>query len=161
MRSVTGTRRPELFLDANILFSAAWKDDAAALLLFELAAGGFCTLVTSRLAREEASSNLTIKRPERLVVLKKLMASLDLATEPGERYLEKASRHGLPDKDIPILAAALSSSASLLVTGDRRDFGHLYGNRIEGVEVVGLGTAIERVIGTKQRSSQDSKLKKH
>lgn len=144
---MTGASKPTVFLDANILFSAAWKDDAAALLLFELAARGFCTLLTSRLAREEADRNLTIKRPERLVILQKLMARVEFTAEPGEKHLEIASHHGLPDKDVPILAAALLSDAGLLVTGDRRDFGHLYGKRIEGVEVVGLGTAIERLIG--------------
>jgi len=52
-----------------------------------------------------------------------------------------------PDKDIPILAAAIAQSADLLVTGDRRDFGHLYGTSPGEVEVIGLSGAIERVLG--------------
>jgi len=52
-----------VFLDANILFSAAWKDDADAALLFELAEAGYCQLTTSRLAVEEASRNIAAKRP--------------------------------------------------------------------------------------------------
>ncbi|NEX19717.1 hypothetical protein G3480_05205 [Thiorhodococcus mannitoliphagus] len=43
-----------LFLDANILFSAAYRDTSPALLLFELASAGRCRLVTSTFAWGEA-----------------------------------------------------------------------------------------------------------
>jgi hypothetical protein len=39
-----------VFLDANILFSAAYRDGSQALLLFELAAAGRCQLMTSAFA---------------------------------------------------------------------------------------------------------------
>jgi len=58
-----------VFLDANTLFSAAWKDGAGAALLFDLAEAGFCELTTSRLAVEEARRNIARKRPERQPVL--------------------------------------------------------------------------------------------
>jgi hypothetical protein len=39
-------------------------------------------------------------------------------------------------KDAPIMAAAVACAADILVTGDRRDFGHLFGKNVEGVHVL-------------------------
>ena len=137
-----------LFLDANILFSAAWKEGADALLLFELAEAGHCELSTSVLALVEARRNLARKRPERQSALERLMKLTPTGREPGQAHLATARTHGLPDKDIPILAAAIAQRVDLLVTGDRRDFGHLYGSSPGEVEVIGLPGAIERVLDT-------------
>jgi len=54
-----------LFLDSNILFSAAYRDGSPALLLFELASVGRCRLVTSGFAWDEAHRNITLKYPQR------------------------------------------------------------------------------------------------
>jgi len=135
-----------VFLDANILFSAAWKEGADAALLFELAAAGFCKLTTSRLAVEEARRNIARKRPERLPPLERFAELALIGREPGASHLALARAHRLPDKDIPILAAAIAQGADLLVTGDRRDFGHLYGSRRVEVEVIDLSGAIERLL---------------
>lgn len=135
-----------LFLDANVLFSAAWKEDASARLLFELDAAGFCRLTTSRLAVEEARQNILRKRPERGSLLEELIGRVVVGREPAAGHLEQAGHHGLPAKDIPILAAAIAQRADRLVTGDRRDFGHLYGKRIKGIRIVGLNEAIKQVL---------------
>jgi|FLYL01.1.fsa_nt_gi predicted nucleic acid-binding protein len=52
----------------------------------------------------------------------------------------------LPAKDAPVLAAAVASRADALVTGDRRHFGGFYGRTLEGVAVLGLREALERVL---------------
>ena len=135
-----------VFLDANILFSAAWKDESAAALLFELGGAGFCHLTTSRLALEEAAQNIARKHAGRLPALRQYAGLVEIGREPKRTHLAAAAAFGLPDKDIPILAAAIAQGAELLVTGDRRDFGHLYGQRPGGVEVIGLNGAIERII---------------
>lgn len=41
-------------------------------------------------------------------------------------------------KDAPLLCAAIQSRCHLFVTGDRRDFGHLYNQRVQEVEIVSL-----------------------
>jgi toxin ParE1/3/4 len=41
-----------------------------------------------------------------------------------------------PDKDKPILGAAMGAGCAYLVTGDKRVFGHLYGKTVEGVTVL-------------------------
>ena len=42
----------------------------------------------------------------------------------------------LDDKDVPILLAAIEARARHLLTGDRQDFGHLYGKTVSGVEIL-------------------------
>jgi predicted nucleic acid-binding protein len=41
--------------------------------------------------------------------------------------------HGLPPKDIPILASAVASHCAVLLTGDIADFGHVIGRTWQGV----------------------------
>jgi uncharacterized protein len=45
----------------------------------------------------------------------------------------------LPDKDRPILLAAIGAGATHLLTGDFRHFGPYYGERIEGVLILPPG----------------------
>lgn len=135
-----------VFLDANILFSAAWKSGADAALLFDLAEAGHARLNTSRLALEEARRNIERKRPARQPILERFARQVSLGKEPLPSHLAVAREHGLPDKDVPILAAAIAQRADWLVTGDRRDFGHLYGASIDGVEVIDLAGAVGRLL---------------
>lgn len=135
-----------VFLDANILFSAAWRDEAAAALLWPLAKAGYRQLLSSRLAVEEAHRNLASKRPERRESLKNLLGTISIGAEPGPAQLAAAKAQGLPSKDIPILAAAMAQKADLLVTGDRRDFGRLYGQSIQGVTILPLQDTLERLL---------------
>lgn len=133
------------FLDANILFSAAWKDNSAAERLLQLGQAGFVTLVTSKLAIEEARRNLHEKRAARLPRLAKLLSAVNVVPDPDAGSLKHARAHGLPDKDIPILAAAIAARANALVTGDRLHFGSLYGRRVQNVTVITLTEALSAI----------------
>ncbi|MBK1705877.1 PIN domain-containing protein [Halochromatium glycolicum] len=135
-----------LFLDANILFSAAYRDGSPALLLFELAAAGRCRLLTSAFAWDEAQRNIALKCPHRTVVLDALRGQLDDAAVPTAAAIENAARRGLPDKDAPILAAACVAEVDILVTGDRTHFGHLYGQAVEGLQVLTLKATLARLL---------------
>jgi hypothetical protein len=42
----------------------------------------------------------------------------------------------LPEKDVPILLAALEARATHLLTGDVQHFGPYFGERIEGMVIV-------------------------
>ena len=59
-----------VFLDANILFTAAYSPDGLSALLIELGAAGRVTLLTSPLAIVEAERNLEAKRPSALPTLR-------------------------------------------------------------------------------------------
>jgi|SRR5271156_383856 len=117
-----------LFLDANVIFSAAYRPDAGLLSLWKLKN---VTLCSSRYAVEEARFNLDDNDPR--ARLEKLAQHLDLF-EAGERGLP--SGISLPEKDAPILLAAIEARASHLLTGDIRHFGSHFGHRIAGILIL-------------------------
>jgi len=119
-----------VFLDANVLFSAAYNDRSELLIFFELASAGIVQLSASAFAIEEARRNIALKRPDRMAAYERLAAKLALAPAPSNEHLAIAQAAGLPPKDAPILAAAPAAKAGLLVTGDRTHFGHLFGRSI-------------------------------
>lgn len=119
-----------VFLDANVLFSAACQDHSDLLVFFELARAGAVQLVSSAFAIEEGRRNIALKRPDRVATYERLMADLDASAAPSNEHLAIAWQVELPPKDAPILAAALAAKADLLVTGDRTHFGHLFGRSI-------------------------------
>jgi predicted nucleic acid-binding protein len=137
----------KLFLDANILFTAAHNEKGISRGLFRLAERGICSLVTSAYAVDEAQRNITRKYPALRGELDSLLADLTLVREPQPSTVAAMATLPLADKDAPILAAAVECHADCLVTGDRRDFGHLFGRVIEGVLVLKPGDAMEKVLG--------------
>ncbi len=124
-----------LFLDANVLFSAAYRKDAGVRRLWRLAEA---ELATSAYAVEEARRNLGT--PERRSDLEGLLEAVrvsSLLADPAWRPEIEAS--GLPEKDLPILRTAVASGATHLVTGNRKHFGHLFGQKVAGVLVLRPG----------------------
>jgi predicted nucleic acid-binding protein len=118
-----------LFLDANILFSAAYREGAGIRQFWELSS---VKLLTSQYAFEEAKRNLNQTQGSRLA---RLIKHVKVYAEYGnEAYIPKNIL--LRKKDRPILAAAIGSEANYLITGDFRDFGCLYGQRILGVMIL-------------------------
>ncbi len=138
-----------LFLDANILFSAAHRDTGSVRIFFGLAEAGACEVASSSYAIDEARRNLARKYPERLADLEALVTHLTVCSEATPENIAWAAQQKLPPKDAPILAAAVQASAAVLVTGDRTDFGHLYGQTLRGTQVLLPAAAIERVIAGK------------
>ena len=119
-----------LFLDANILFSAAYREDAGVTVLWSLENVRLCT---SPYAIEEAERNLAKrdqkKRLERLIQDLQLVQT---ATAPDAIPLEVK----LPDKDWPILGGAIAAEATHLITGDLKHFGPYFGQTIQGVLIL-------------------------
>ena len=117
------------FLDANVLFSAAYRPDAGIRRLWRIAG---VRLLTSAYAAEEARRNLdTAKQREDL---EGLLASLEIVGTPEDRRIPAARK--LPDKDRPILLAAIEGGATHLLSGDVEHFGAYYGRTVEGVRVL-------------------------
>jgi uncharacterized protein len=110
-----------LFLDANVLFSAAYQRDAGLLQLWKLKDVILCS---SRYALEEARINLV--NEDQRMRLTKLSESLHLF-EAGQRPLPRGI--SLPEKDVPILLAAIEARATHLLTGDVRHSAHTSGRR--------------------------------
>lgn len=116
-----------IFLDANVLFSAAYRPNAGLTQLWRLKK---VELITSLYAVAEARINLTDEG--QLPRLQKLLRRVRIVSEvaPLPRDVE------LPGKDQPILQAAIHSHATHLLTGDRRHFGAYFGRRIGGVLIL-------------------------
>ena len=114
-----------LFLDANILFTAAHNPTGKAALVIELGQVGIWQLVTSTYALEEARRNLALKFSGGLERLAKLSQDMRIATD----RMGAECPAGLPDKDCPIFRAAHACRADVLLTGDIRDFGFLMNDR--------------------------------
>ena len=108
-----------LFLDANILFTAAHNPKGKALLLIELGRQGNWELFSSPYALEEARRNLERKFPLSLDDLDALQQGIHLI----EHRAGLAYPEGLAQKDRPTFQAALACQATHLLTGDLRDFG--------------------------------------
>jgi len=122
-----------IFLDANILFSAAKSPGSIQrLLALLLDARHECWVDDYVLT--EARRNLELKAPRGLAVLERLLKRLRVAPM-RPRGTELDASQLLPEKDRPILAAAIHLACDALVTGDRTHFGALYGRSIRGVTI--------------------------
>lgn len=119
-----------VFLDANILFSASSPTSRTFFLLSVLREHG--ELVTSPYAVEEAAKNLGRKMPPEALYHFDAVIRLCEVSSDTASVLDVQ----LPLKDRPILAGAVGSKATHLLTGDKTDFGHLFGETIRGVKVV-------------------------
>lgn len=123
-----------LFLDANVLFTASISSDGASRALVRLSVMGACRLAASPFATDEARRNLAVKRAGRLADLNELLADVDLVADAHPAVLAWARRY-VVTMDAPILAAAVGARADVLVTGDRRHFGHLFGRAVHGTRI--------------------------
>jgi uncharacterized protein len=113
--------RHRLFLDANVLFTAAHNPGGKAAFLFEAVArpNPPWQLLCSTYAIEEARRNLATKAPQRMAAFEALCAVLQTVPQPATALVPLA----LPEKDEPIWSAALAARATHLLTGDIKDFG--------------------------------------
>jgi predicted nucleic acid-binding protein len=122
-----------IFLDANILFSAAKSDGAIRRLLALLADAGHECHADAYVV-EEARRNLALKAPESLPTLDRLLGKVHVS-QVKSRPDSAAVPGTLPEKDRPVLAAAIHLGCEALVTGDRTHFGAFYGRILGGVKI--------------------------
>ena len=118
---------PRVFLDANILFSAALGGPAFEL-LWLLEAQARVSLHSSAYCLIEARYNLERKKPAALPKLERLLKQVNVQSYTAQIDALSTSLHKqtrLPDKDWPVYAAALVAGTTVLLTGDVHHFGHL------------------------------------
>jgi predicted nucleic acid-binding protein len=114
-----------VFLDANVLFSAAYRPDAS---LRRLWAVANIQLLTSAYAADEARRNLKTEAQQADIAA--LLASVEIITAsiPTDDPILATVR--LPAKDRPIFLAAIRGNATHLLTGDVAHFGKYFDQRI-------------------------------
>ena len=133
-----------IFLDANILFSAARADGAVRQLLALCEVGGH-ELWADAYVFEEARRNLAAKTPAGLPVLNAMATRITIGgLIAGNSLLPDTLI--LPEKDRPVLAAAIHHRCDILITGDRTHFGPLYGTTIRGVTVLSPAMLAESIL---------------
>lgn len=119
-----------VFLDANVLFSAAYRVETPLRALFALLR---VQLVTSAYALEEARRNLSSGQQQ--AELERLCRSVEVVSVlPPQGELSILAK--LPENDRPILWAAISVRATHLLSGDFKAFGRFYGQTINGVTIM-------------------------
>lgn len=119
-----------MFLDANVLFSAAYRPNGRVRRLW-LVPGA--TLLTSAYAIDEARRNLPVAEQrsqldELLVRVTRVPTAVMLPRD--------LSGIDLPEKDRPILGSALHCGATHLITGDWKHFGPYFGVRVHGLLIL-------------------------
>jgi predicted nucleic acid-binding protein len=119
----------KLFLDANILFSVSYGSPGLER-LWKLAQKGHCKLVASRYVLEEAKRNLD--QQEHLNKLNGYLSKVSIVAEADPSI---PCPIDLPDKDSPVLMAAITAKADYLLTGDVTHFGKYFGKSIMGVRI--------------------------
>ncbi len=119
-----------LFLDANVLFSAAYAEGSGLTRLWRSKA---VRLLASGYVIEEARRNLdnAAARARLEVLLKKV----EQVGDPSAA-LDREMEQGLPEDDRPVLRAAMAAGATHLLSGDRRAVGAWYGKRLASVLVL-------------------------
>lgn len=134
-----------VFLDANILFSAAKSDGAVRKLLRLLLHRRHECWVDDYVVIE-ARRNLATKEPDALRAFEALLERLRIspAQAPGP---ELTLVNWLPEKDRTVLAAAMRLRCGALVTGDRTHFGPGYGKSFGGVMIHSPRSLAERLLG--------------
>ena len=109
-----------VFLDANILFSAALGGEAFAM-LWDLARQRKVVLCSSAYCLIEARRNIENKRPSALTDLEAKLTDVKVVAHAETVSFPVA----LNAKDLPVLAAAVAAGVDALLTGDVRHFGPL------------------------------------
>ena len=133
-----------VFLDASILFSAAKSNGAVRRLLDLLRSRGHVGVVNAFVIAE-ARRNLERKGPDALAALEGLLVRLELVATPLP--VASALSAWRPEKDRPVLEAAIAARCDALVTGDRTHFAAGYGRAYGGVTVYSPRGLAEAVSG--------------
>ena len=118
-----------IFLDANVLFSAAYRPDAGLLALWRRVD---IALLTSAHAVEEARRNLS--GDDQRHRLNGLVGKCEIVATPTGVGLPEGLL--LPLGDRMIFFAAMAAHARHLLTGDRTHVGPYYGRTIAGVLIL-------------------------
>lgn len=120
-----------IFLDANVLFSAAQTNGAVRMLVTRLHESNH-RLIADAYVWEEAKRNLVARYPSGLSALDALTSTIAIVPLRGDQGPEALP---VDDKDKPVLAAAITLDCRALITGDRTHFGHLFGKAVQGVTI--------------------------
>lgn len=116
-------RTPKVFLDANILFAAAYSSRGGSREIIRRGIAGKLVIIVSTTVLNEAVRNLQQKAPAALEAFRIFIGALDplIAEEPSQREVENVSRYVNPE-DAIVLAEATKADVDYFVTLDKKHF---------------------------------------
>lgn len=110
-----------VFLDASVIFAAAYSQTGASRELLRRALKEQVRLVVSQDVLTEAKRNLADKAPDAAALLDVLTATLDPEmAPPAPAELIRQVAEYVVDKDVLVVAGALAAQVNTLVTFDRK-----------------------------------------
>jgi predicted nucleic acid-binding protein len=117
------TRTIRVFLDASVLFSAAYSATGASREILRRALRHEIDIVLSRYVLTEAQRNLEDKAPQAVYAFNTLidLLPLEMEADPAPSELQAAADY-INLKDAPIIAAAVNAQVDYLVTLDQKHF---------------------------------------
>ena len=140
MDPLARTEAPRICIDSDVVIAGLFSTQGASHALLVLAEMGLLPVVLPHAGVEEIQRNLEQKLPEALPLFARFLdASWVHVHVPTSEATLVALAHA-HEKDAPILAAALSSNATILVTHNTRHF-----RRPEGVRVLKPATLLREI----------------
>ena len=125
-----------IFVDANVLFSAARSAGAIRTLLQMLQSEGHALAADAYVVAEARRNLQTTASADALAFLEDLLGQIEVRQVSYAEVAHEQSLVGwLPEKDRPVLLAAIAMQCDVLLTGDRTHFGEGYGKTFAGVTV--------------------------
>jgi predicted nucleic acid-binding protein len=115
----------KVFLDSNVILSGLFSDRGAPRIILDLLSLHLPILigVTGQYNMIEIERNIRKKMPDVLALYKDFLPKLYLTIIPLPSPEDIKSLSGnISDKDVPVLASAITGKADFLVTGDKKDF---------------------------------------
>lgn len=129
----------KVFLDANTLFSGSVSNSKIAKLIEVIQKHG--EIVSNTYAIEEARKNIERKKYGSIYGLELLLKDI---TTSNQLVFDVPVE--LRSKDVPILGGAIALQCTHLLTGDKKDFGFLFGKQIKNVLVVSPKLIAEEMV---------------
>ena len=140
-----------IFLDANVLFSAAKSAGSIRQLLHDLHADHH-VLVADEYVATEARRNIHAKATgDAVQYLQALLTQIEVSPVHYPA-MGQAALLWLPEKDRPVLLAAMALKCDALMTGDRTHFGPGYGKTFDGVTLYSPAQLAQAIFPSEQKS---------
>ena len=116
------TDAPRICLDSDVVIAGLFSTEGASHALLVLAEMGLLSVVLPSAAVEEVERNLEAKLPEASPLLGRFLDAPWVEIHTPSLAAEKAARAHAHPKDVSILAAAISTDATVLVTHNTRHY---------------------------------------
>ncbi|GAB5046832.1 PIN domain-containing protein [Thermodesulfovibrio sp. TK110] len=119
----------KVFIDSNILLAAIFTELKGSYpsLIINFGNSKFFELYISNLVEIEVRKNLLIKKPEKLPLLEEVLKYFH---KLRDIYVPLNEIQNLPEADKIILSTAIYNKMDFFITGNTKDFKHLYGKKI-------------------------------